>query len=431
MAKKKSKRKRTHHPSESHLQSLKAGTRPLLESLKHNPVELNDDKDTKEHENDPRSFVVKIGRVNPNLQTLVSDVRQIMAPYTALKLKERKNSTIKDFLSVSSYFNVSNVLIIGETTEGPTLRISKVGLGPTLTMKIEKYALCKQIRSRQAKRRKKTVPIPPVAFHSSPIVVLNNFPNPEEEFDKDSSKEERAKKITGAMFQGMFPEINIETIKLSDCKRMLLVNYNEEKNCVEIRHFHISIKTRRVNKSLKKVIRVNDLDMSKLEDIGEIFEGSALVGRGNLSDYITSDSELEGTENTLKIAQKKKGLNIQPSQVQNKIDRKIVAKTKEINQLQREEGVKTPTSGVHLQEIGPRLNLSLIKVQDGVFQGEVLYHRYKSKTEAQIEELRRITKEKQELKKARKKEQEENVERKKQKKQKVSFESRESSNKTT
>jgi ribosome biogenesis protein SSF1/2 len=61
------------------------------------------------------------------------------------------------------------------------------------------------------------------------------------------------------------------------------------------------------------------------------------------------------------------------------------------------------------------MTLELVKIEDGLCDGEVLYHTYVSKTSEEIAELRKRTSEKKHLKEQRKREQEENVRRKKEK----------------
>lgn len=62
-----------------------------------------------------------------------------------------------------------------------------------------------------------------------------------------------------------------------------------------------------------------------------------------------------------------------------------------------------------MHEIGPRLTIELIKVQNDLFTGEVLYHNAIVKTEEEIAELKKAREEKKRLKELRKKVQNENV----------------------
>lgn len=65
-------------------------------------------------------------------------------------------------------------------------------------------------------------------------------------------------------------------------------------------------------------------------------------------------------------------------------------------------------SSIKLHEIGPRLTMQLIKIEEGLLTGEVLYHDHVVKTEDEKETLRKLVEKKKKLKEQRKKEQAEN-----------------------
>lgn len=66
-------------------------------------------------------------------------------------------------------------------------------------------------------------------------------------------------------------------------------------------------------------------------------------------------------------------------------------------------------SAIRLHEIGPRLTIELIKIQNELFTGEVLYHNAIVKTEEEIAEMKKVREEKKRQKELRKKVQNENV----------------------
>ena len=49
----------------------------------------------------PKSFIIKRGKIGVYQKELLQDCRDLMYPYTALKLKDRKKNSIKDFMSVA------------------------------------------------------------------------------------------------------------------------------------------------------------------------------------------------------------------------------------------------------------------------------------------------------------------------------------------
>jgi ribosome biogenesis protein SSF1/2 len=62
-----------------------------------------------------------------------------------------------------------------------------------------------------------------------------------------------------------------------------------------------------------------------------------------------------------------------------------------------------------LQELGPRIKFQLVKIEDGVCDGAVLYHSIVKKSEEEIEVLKARKEEEKKLKEARKREQEKRV----------------------
>ena len=60
----------------------------------------------------PKTFVIKRGKIGMYLKELLHDVRDLMYPYTASKLKESKRNTIKDFISAAGIFGVSHMLVL-------------------------------------------------------------------------------------------------------------------------------------------------------------------------------------------------------------------------------------------------------------------------------------------------------------------------------
>ena len=79
----------------------------------------------------PLSFVTLIGisfysllrgKVPALVRELIKDTRRMMSPYTALKLKERKSNSLKDYLALSGTLGVSHLLCFSTTETGTYLR---------------------------------------------------------------------------------------------------------------------------------------------------------------------------------------------------------------------------------------------------------------------------------------------------------------------
>lgn len=58
--------------------------------------------------------------------------------------------------------------------------------------------------------------LPPAAFLSPPLLVMNGFAGPEH------------LRLASTLFQHLFPPISVQTVKLSNCHRVVLLNCNKE-----------------------------------------------------------------------------------------------------------------------------------------------------------------------------------------------------------
>ncbi|XP_049667156.1 suppressor of SWI4 1 homolog isoform X1 [Accipiter gentilis] len=167
-------------------------------------------------------------------------------------------------------------------------------------------------------------------------------------------------------------------VNLNSIKRCLLISYNTETQLLDFRHYSVKVVPVGVSKSLKKLLQEKFPNMSRLEDISEL-----LVKDINLSE---SEAEQDGTHNVLELPQAYAGRG----------------------------NMKAQQSAVRLTEIGPRMTLQLIKVEEGLAQGNVLYHSFIHKMEAEVKEILARKEVKLQLKAERRQKQEANVERKRQ-----------------
>ena len=70
---------------------------------------------------------------------------------------------------------------------------------------------------------------------------------------------------------------------------------------------------------------------------------------------------------------------------------------------------KNTNVALKLHELGPRLKLKLVKIEEGVCRGNVVYHSYVKKSKKEIKEQMDEIKKKRDLKNERKRIQDENV----------------------
>ncbi|XP_054290952.1 protein Peter pan-like [Macrosteles quadrilineatus] len=310
----------------------------------------------------PHSFVIHRGSVGKTIVDFTKDFRKVMEPFTASSLKVRKKNVLKDFAAVAGLLHVSHLVMFTSTELGSYVRFGRFPRGPTLTFRMLKYSLARdvlaQIRKQYACDK---------AFRNFPLVVLNNF-----------SGEGAHMKLMATMFQNMFPTINLTKVNLDTIRRCVLFNYNHEDKTIEFRHYVIRVTPVGLTKGVKKVVQ------SKVPNLGKYNDVSEFILRGDVSE---SEAEDDGDSHVT-------------------LPQKISARG----------NVQDGQSAIRLSEIGPRMTLQLIKVEGGLCEGEVIYHDIIKKTPEEIAIINKRREEKKRLKEQRKKQQELNKQEKDKKK---------------
>lgn len=309
----------------------------------------------------PKSVVVKIGTVSPNVKELVREFRKLMEPNTATNLRERSYNRIKDYTAVAGQLGLSHLLFISQTKSNVILRVCRFPEGPTVHFKIKQFSLCKHIRAIQRRPYDSAA-----AYQTPPLIVLNNFGH------SDASHI----KLVGVTLQHMFPSINVKTVSLSKCRRVILFHYKKDEDLIEMRQYAIRASPVGVNKSVKRVLQTKIPDLGELKDISEFLDGGYM--------YAGSDSEAEDEASKVTLPERFIGHG----------------------------NAATQQSALKLVELGPRLCLEAFKVERGVAEGDVMYHKFESKTPEEAEATKRKIEQRNALKEKRRKEQEDNVLRK-------------------
>uniref|UniRef100_A0A673C7Q1 Peter pan homolog n=1 Tax=Sphaeramia orbicularis TaxID=375764 RepID=A0A673C7Q1_9TELE len=269
----------------------------------------------------PHSFVFHRGQIGKNVTQLIMDVRRVMEPFTAESLKVRKKNVLKDFVAIAGPLGVTHFMIFSKTSNSINMRLARLPKGPTLHFRVLKYSLIKDVVSSLKKHR-----MHDQQFTHHPLLILNNF-----------GSDGMHIKLMATMFQNMFPSINVHKVNLNNIKRCVLLNYNPTSQEIEFRHF-LKVVPVGMSRGVKKLMQERFPNMSKLEDISEL-----LMKGTNLSE---SEAEQDGDHNITELPQVYSGRGNMASQ----------------------------QSAVRLTEIGPRMTLQLTKIQEGMGEGNVLYH---------------------------------------------------------
>nr|XP_010952595.2 uncharacterized protein LOC105068431 isoform X2 [Camelus bactrianus] len=283
-----------------------------------------------------------------------------MEPLTASRLQIRKKNSLKDCVAVAGPLGVTHFLILSKTETNIYFKLMRLPGGPTLTFRIDKYTLVRDVVSSLRRHR-----MHEQQFAHPPLLVLNSF-----------GPHGMHVKLMATMFQNLFPSINVHKVNLNTIKRCLLISYKPESQELDFRHYSIKVVPVGASRGMKKLLQEKFPNMSRLQDISELLATGA-----GLSE---SEAEPDGEHNITELPQAVAGRG----------------------------NMRAQQSAVRLTEIGPRMTLQLIKIQEGIGAGNVLFHSFVHKTEEELQAILAAKEEKLQLKAQRQDQQAQNVQRK-------------------
>lgn len=310
----------------------------------------------------PHSFVVHRGKTGKFVQELASDFRQVMEPFTATNIKVRPKNVIKDFVHVAGLLKVSHLVMFTKTVMGPYMKIGRFPRGPTLTFRIQDYTLGRDVRSslkRQVTYAKQ--------YANHALLIMNSF---------GSTEGDRSLQLVESMFQNMFPSINPAKVKVNSIRRCVLLNYNKDTRTIDFRHYTIKVVPTGLNRGVKKIVTSRVPNLGRMADMAEFMT----KGGGGMSE--SEGEEDEASRVTL------------PSGVQSR------------------GAVAGQQSSVRLVELGPRMVLQLVKIEEGLLDGEVLHHEFVEKTDEEKKAIKEKRLKRKNEKEKRKRDQDRNVKKK-------------------
>uniref|UniRef100_A0A8C7JA34 Peter pan homolog n=1 Tax=Oncorhynchus kisutch TaxID=8019 RepID=A0A8C7JA34_ONCKI len=252
-------------------------------------------------------------------------------PFTAESLKVRKKNVLNDFVAVAGPLGVTHFMIFTKTPSSVNMRLARLPKGPMLHFRVTKVNVVSSLKRHRMHEQQ---------FTHHPLLVLNNF-----------GSEGMHVKLMATMFQNMFPSIKVHKVSLNAIKRCVLVNYDPVSQEIEFRHYSLKVVPVGMSRGVKKLMQEKFPNMSKFEDISDL-----LMKGANLSE---SDAEQDGDHNITELPQIYSGRGNMASQ-------------------QR---------AVRLTEIGPRITMQLVKIEEGMGDGNILYHAVISKTEEELQEI--------------------------------------------
>lgn len=155
--------------------------------------------------------------------------------------------------------------------------------------------------------------------------------------------------------QSLFPPLSPKNISLPSARRVVLVSYNDANGTLDFRHYLITVRPYGVSRRVRRVIentagaKKATLDLSNHQDVADFLLRKNAAGYESASSAASSAGE-EDSDNAVALPTDYVGRN-------NK---------------------KGERRAVRLDEIGPRMELRLVKIVEGVpgKEGSVIYHKF-------------------------------------------------------
>jgi ribosome biogenesis protein SSF1/2 len=171
-------------------------------------------------------------------------------------------------------------------------------------------------------------------------------------------------------FQSLFPPLSPKTTSLSAARRVVLVSYNSERGTIDVRHYVIAVKPFGVSKRVRRLVEgasasasashanasssTGTLDLGKEKDVADFLlrkRGDPGPDGGGYESAASSAGSVAGDDgDTVSLADDYVGRNNRKGQ----------------------------KKAVRLDEVGPRLELRLVKITEGSpgREGAVMYHEF-------------------------------------------------------
>jgi ribosome biogenesis protein SSF1/2 len=324
------------------------------------------------------------------------------------RTQERRSNKLKDFTSMAGPLGVTHLMLFSRSKSNRiNLRIALTPRGPTLHFQIEKYSLCKDIIKAQKHPRGGGK-----EFISPPLLVMNNFNRPQTAENDPKPVLKQLESLTTTIFQSMFPPISPQNTPLSSIRRIMLLNREtteEGTYVLNLRHYAITTRRTGISKRIRRLDPAEQRkrekkghampDLGRLEDVADYLLDPGAGGYTSASETeLDTDAEVEVLEAWTKKVMSRK---------------EILKREAGNDKIRQKSGRNVEKRAVKLVELGPRIKMRMVKVEEGVCEGRVMWHEFVTKSKAEEKELENKWTKRREEKEQRKKVQKENVQRKK------------------
>lgn len=165
------------------------------------------------------------------------------------------------------------------------------------------------------------------------------------------------KQISYILFSNIYTCVYLQ-MHLSQARRIVLLSYNPTTRTVDFRHYLIKVRPVGVAKNIRKLTTPSNIpNLSSAQDISELL----LRGEGEYFDDGASGSYMSSASEGESDASGDDG-------------RKVVLGEDYVGRGNR----RSEKRAIRLTELGPRMELGLVKIEDGIESGhgETLFHEY-------------------------------------------------------
>ena len=172
-------------------------------------------------------------------------------------------------------------------------------------------------------------------------------------------------------FQTLFPPLAPHKLALSSARRIVLVAYNAERGTIDWRHFRITVKPYGVSRRVRRVLQGNGASGASAGAGGGGGGGSAMLDLGNEKDV--ADYVLRARGGSTADGYESAATSDVSSAAEDEAD--VVSLAEDYVGRNNRKGQKR---AVRLDEIGPRMELRLVKITEGLpgRESAVIYHEF-------------------------------------------------------
>ncbi|XP_952278.1 (SSF, Peter Pan) family member protein, putative [Theileria annulata] len=317
----------------------------------------------------PRILVIRRGSVNHEMKQLAQNLRLILSPNCAARLKEGSRQRLRDFTSVTDVLGLTHLIVLSQGSEISYLKIANLPSGPSFTFQINKISLISDI-FKHCKN--------PQSFDSSnysPLLVLNGFSRGTSKGSDDDGSKDDSSRFDKAMtrvtetLNKMISPVDLSTTKIQNCKRVILF-HKQNDGTIVLRHYSINlvdcntpdqVKDLLTRKTMKNLIN----ETSDFEHINN-YLSSDLTSKKNSSFDSDTDEFVE---------------------LDNILSQNIIAKNKYGVDLERTETSDARNKiGISWRMMFSRDQVRYIALKMFL----VKYHRFVKKTQEELEENKKL-----------------------------------------